>query len=292
MRSAGIFPTAALLLAACAAPGPDGASTAAPSSAGLVQDGPFRMRITGTHANIDPDGKLDVVFETVLETADGRAFPPDRWFFEYPRLVETPLLTGDEEAYQEDDTVAMPSGWSRRGYVLLSQLPAATRLIRRLVIDLPMLEILEGVFEEIRLGEEESESRSIDALNCDFSAGETGLSILRDYSDEDFEDGQLRHHLRLESFYGCDSRPIEHAWEITDALGRPFVEGPTWGVGAVSQALYHPGPLANGVVEYPIVVRWRVPRRWRATMQRFVFEDLVVPAPEPDREPVPPPEDK
>ena len=98
----------------------------------------------------------------------------------------------------------------------------------------------------------------------------------------------------MDGFYGVAHRPIERAWEITDARGRPFVQGPGMGCGVFTHDEYGRDPRVAGTTEYPLIVRWRVPTRWRATMQRFVFEDLVVPEPEPDpvEEPTPPPEEK
>lgn len=284
MRSAGILPAAVLLLAACAAPRPDAAPTAAPSSAGLAQDGPFRMRITDALSSIDPHGKLTVVYNTELVAADGGPFPRDRWFFEYARIAEHPLLADGEDAYQDDDTVSIPSGWSPKGYVMIQDLPADTRLLRRLVIDRPMLEIIEGLSEEIRLGPGESADRSIDALSCTFRASDGGLTLSSGDSDEGFEGIPLRLGIRVDGFYGCEGRPAEHAWEITDASGRPFEEGPGFGTGGWSVQDYRLDSRVERPVRYPIVIRWRVPRRWRATMQRFVFEDLVVPEPKARRE--------
>jgi hypothetical protein len=290
LRPAILLPAAALLLAACAAAEPDPTPPATPAVAGLVEDGPFRMRITSAYSSLDPDGKLTVSFETEMEAADGGPFPRDRWFFEYARIAEHPLLDGGAEGYQDDDTVSMPAGWSPKGYVMIQELPADTRVLRRLVIDRPMLEILEGLVEEIRLGPDESADRSIDALSCTFTAEGGGLVLGTGEDNDEFEGLPLRLGVRRDGFYGCDGRPVEHAWEITDATGRPFVEGPGFGTGGWQQQDYGPDPRFEGPLRHPIVIRWRVPRRWRATMQRFVFEDLAVPPPVPIG--VPRPEDE
>ncbi|HEU4395907.1 MAG TPA: hypothetical protein VFS92_10095, partial [Planctomycetota bacterium] len=194
-------------------------------------------------------------------------------------IAEHPLLADGKDGYQDDDTVSMPSGWSPKGYVMIQDLPADTRVIRRLVIDRPMLEVLEGVAEEIRLGPGESADRSIDAFSCTFTASDGGLTLNSGDSDEGFEGIPLRLGIRVDGFYGCEGRPVEHAWEIADATGRRFVEGPGFGAGGWGHQEYGPDPGVQGPVRYPLVIRWRVPRRWRATMQRFVFENLVVPEP-------------
>ena len=301
MRSAGILPAAVLLLAACAAPEPDPAPPAAPSSAGLVQDGPVRMRITGSYTNRDPDGRLTVVFDTILEAADGKPLPPNRWFFEHAMLNEDYFLVPGGRTWTSDDFAGMGSGWSSKSHFMLKSLPPETRGIRRVAVDIPMLEILEGEFEEIRLAEGAEQIRVIGTGAFEFEAADGGLQLFRyaaskgaeeDEGEDDADEQAEEDPLPVDGFYGVGSRDFEHAWEITDAAGRPFVCGMGMGTGVFTHDWYHRDPRVGGKVEYPLIVRWRVPRRWRATMQRFVFENLVVPAPEPEREPTPPPEEK
>jgi hypothetical protein len=285
LRIARTVPLAALLIAGCAAAGTDAARPVAQSPAGLVQDGPFRMRIASTHPSLDPDGKLDVIFDVVVERADGRTISKGEWFLVHTRIAEQPLLTTEAEAYQDDVYLGMPFGWSPKGSLALYELPADTRRIRRLVVDLTMMEILEGLSEEIELSEGESADRSVDATDCSFTVDDGTIVVSRADSDDAFEKHGIREHLRLDGFYNTWSRDVVHAWEISDAMGRPFVAGPGWGSGGWSQDTYHLDPRIEGPAIEPLIVRWRAPRRWRATMQRFVFEDLVVPEPEKEVEP-------
>ena len=305
MRPALLLPVAVAIFAACASTAPLRAPPHGPASAANVESGPFRMRITRAFSTLDPDGTLCASFDTVVECADGGAFPRGGWFFEGAKLSEDFFLSPGGRTWNPDGYLGAASGWSPKGYIMLQKLPVGTRSIRRVAIDLPMLEILEGESEEIRLAEGAEEIRTIGAVSYEFEASDGGLELFRydtprpqdpeegegavDDEAQDVEgpggddSNEPEDPLPVGCFYDVASRPIEHAWEITDAAGRPFVEAMGLGTGVFTQHSYIRDPSVGGTVEYPLIVRWRVPRRWRATMQRFVFEDLAVP--EPDRPP-------
>ena len=262
---------AAFLLAACATEAAPPASVPAPplAAAGSVQEHPFRLRITNTESSLRPDGSRCAIFDAALETADGSPFPEGRWYLEAPRFAEPVRLRGDR-SLPPGDPIGPPPGYSPRVEFLVGGLRAGDDAILRMVVEVPMFEVLEGISERLTLAEDQRIERRFGPQIVTFAGEDGSVSVFLEDRGEEVPEVE---------FYASAGRRREHAWSMTDARGLPMNDQGGGGSSTISQLWYAAGAVGQPQgVRFPVTLQWRLPRRWRTTMQRFVFENLRIPA--------------
>lgn len=242
----------------------DGAGSREVAPGSGAEPSPFRLVITGSSRDLAPQGDTWASFDARVEMKDGTPVPEGRWYFEAPRMGEDVILH-EERWLPAGNVIGPPSGFSTAVRFHFRGLRPDEDVIRRMVIDIPLLEVLEGDSETLRIDEGTEVQRRLGPLYVSVIGQDSSVSVfLMDQGEE----------VPSEPFYSGTTRPQEHAWSMVDARGLPLVDAGGGGSSVLSEYRYLTSMTGDGPVEFPVTLHWRIPRKWRTTMQRFVLEDV------------------